>query len=72
MQSNNSFYRFYLPSLLAMMLLAMSSVWAEVKLKPHVLASQQAGNVADIVGKTRSSLQSAGFEVEENIVPTRA
>ncbi len=32
-------------------------------MKPHVLASQQAGNVADIVGKTRSSLQSAGFEV---------
>jgi len=63
MRLNHSLCRVYLPSLLALLFMTLSTAWADAMLKPHVLASQQAGNYTDIVGKTRSSLQSAGFEV---------
>lgn len=69
MRLNNSLYRFYLPSLLALMMSVVSTVWADAKLKPHVLASQQAGNYSDIVDKTRASLRSAGFEVAGEYSP---
>lgn len=44
-------------------------VIAEVKLKPHVLASQQSGQYKKIVNDTREALKNAGFDIAGEYVP---
>lgn len=49
--------------LLLLLMSMIQSVAADVKLKPHVLASQSEGNYKAIVDETRGKLKGAGFEV---------
>jgi hypothetical protein len=59
----------YLPLLMLLAVSILQPAQAEVKLKPHVLASQQAGDAAEILNATRASLQSAGFEIAGEYSP---
>ena len=64
MQLKHFFNRIYLPFyIVVVLMLPAQYVSAEAVLKPHVLASQQTGDYASVVSKTRSALQAAGFEV---------
>ncbi len=67
-KQRNTFSSIYL-LLLLLTAFVLQPAQAEVKLKPHVLASQQAGNAADILAATRTSLQSAGFEIAGEYSP---
>jgi len=53
---------------LLMMIVAQQLV-AEVKLMPHVLASQQAGQYKSVISDTRTALKKAGFEVVGEYMP---
>ncbi len=66
-KKRNALSVFNLPLLILALLI--QPVQAEVKLKPHVLASQQSGDVAEILQSTRTSLESAGFEIAGEYSP---
>ena len=68
-KQRNALTAIYLPLLMLLAVSIMQPVQAEVKLKPHVLASQQAGDATEIMNATRAALQSAGFEIAGQYSP---
>jgi len=56
-------------SLFVLALLVAQPVVAETLLKPHVLASKQAGQYKDVINKTRQSLKGAGFTIAGEYSP---
>lgn len=61
--------RFGKASLFALALVAGSAVAAEGKMKPFVLTSRGAGEVAQVADETRAKLAAAGFEVAGSYRP---
>lgn len=59
----------FLSFLIVLLVVWQPSVYAEAKLKPHVLASQSDGDYQAIVKKTITALQEAGFEVAGQYSP---